>query len=262
MRNVTDLLESVPSTTTVLSTATREYDGGRFLETVYKTGNYLRFGGVHQGAVVEIVPVTAPETIFTILGTTLLEGRMTFASVGIEDRPAGGEPAGRETSAARTDVAGRVDTGVTDGPTVLVGPTATIENAPIPAGCTAIGYGESPTDPAIAYFEREVWSENPVFPETDPNPNLPLLGSGGGTTDFATILDRASAVGEELSPRDRVAVRAPIHMIGTIAAGLFAPLVSHASIVLPDGTETGTVAVSTGTAPEERVIDPASVFPG
>lgn len=249
MRTVNDVLSSISAEPTVLSTGKREYDGTRFIETVYKTGNYLRYSGVHSGAVVELVPVRAPETIFALLGTALLEGQVAFD---------GEWTAKRSTTGERTD---REGPGDEEGPTAIVGPTDTLEKAAIPAGSTAIGFGDPPTDPAMAYFEREVWSENPFFPETDPDPTRAFLTSGGSIHDFASILEWASNVAQYFDPRDRVAMRAPIGIAGSIVAGVIAPLVAHAMILLPDEADRGTVAISTGTPPEERVVDPESVVP-
>lgn len=204
----------------------RTYDPRRFVQTVYKTGNYLRHCGVHDGTVVEIVPVAAPETLFGIFGTALLEGRISF------------------------DVGNAPDT------SVRLGPTEQLAGNDIPPGCTAIGFGKKPEDPSWAYFEREIWSENPFFPPVEIDPTRPFLEWDEESRSFQELLEQAQSVAQTLDGSDTVAIRAPLYTPGVLTCGMIAPLLSGAAILLPEGEQTGTVAVTDGEAPESRTIDP------
>jgi hypothetical protein len=118
-----------------------------------------------------------------------------------------------------------------------------------------------------------VWSENPAFPPTDVSPADPVLATGERVYTHADLLAAAGAVVERagVDAEDRVALRAPLADPGAVAAGLVAPLLAGASIVLPgvtaggDGAAAvedaaiGDVAVAAGDTPEERVIDPSTV---
>ena len=203
----------------------RTYDGTRFVQTVYKTGNYLRHCGVHEGTVVEIVPVAAPETLFGILGTALLEGQISF---GI---------------------------GTAADPSVRLGPTEELAGSDVPPGCTAIGFGTAPEDPSWAYFEREIWSENPFFPPVEIDSTHPFLEWDEESRTFQELLEQAQSVAKTLDGSDRVAIRAPLDTPGVLTCGMIAPLLSGAAILLPDAEQIGTVAVADGAAPESKTFD-------
>lgn len=231
---ITGLLEGIDPETQVLVAGEREYTGKRFVESVYRTANFLRHCGVHDGAHVEIVPTPAPETVFGILGTALLEGEVSF------------EP------------------GASESPAVRLGPTDELDSAPIPPGCKPVGFGDPPENPSWAYFERAVWSENPFFPEVDPDPARPLLVDGGAQTSVRSLLSRAQGVAGrsdasgQLDAEDVVAVRTPFGSPAAIVGGILAPLLVDATIMFPDSGQVGTVALSDGPAPEPRRLDPSA----
>lgn len=212
----------------ILIAGERTYDSARFVDSVFKTGNYLRHCGVHEGSVVEVVQVTEPETIFGILGTALLEGRVTF------------------------------EMGRADSPAARLGPTEQLDAFDIPPGCTAIGFGTPPANPSWAYFEREVWSENPFFPPVEFDPQQPFLDTGATDGSFQTLLQQARTGSESFESEDVVAIRDSIGEPGVFVAGVLGPLVAGATILLPDDGQTGTVAVGTSSVPESRVVDPTS----
>lgn len=230
MDTVLDLLESIDPQATVLVAGDRTYTGKRFAEMVYKTGNYLRHCGVHAGAVVEIYPTGAPETIFGFLGTALLEGVTIF---GIES---------------------------TDSPAVRLGPTEALRTASIPPGCRAVGFGTPPDDPSWAYFEREIWSENPFFPEIELDPERSLLGPDEGRYSSFDLLETATIVAKNLTTEDRVAIRSALDEPGTVTHGILAPLLAGSTILLPEDGQRGDVAVGSPDSPEPRVLEPSDTL--
>lgn len=226
MDDVPSLLDAVESRATVLQAGTRTYDGKRFAQTVYKTGNFLRHCGVHDGAVVEILPAAAPETVFGLLGTALLGGQVRF------------EPGTRGTPKAR------------------LGPTDELNATEPTPGCKFVGFGKPPDEPSWAYFEREIWSENPFFPDVDLDPDRPFVQSGGAVTSVAELFEAAATTAREFDEGAVVAVRAHLSTPGVIASGVLAPLIARGTVLFPDEEQVGTIAVADGPAPEERTIEP------
>lgn len=206
---------------------TREYDHRRLSATARRTGNLLRHLGVREGETVAVADDPAPEAVLTLLGTALLGGTTRF-----------GPP---------RDVDVRV----------LVAPTRDLDEFDLSPGGQRLGYGSEPADPSDHFFERDVWSENPAFPPTSIPPDAPVLTAGDGdrprTLSHGELLAAAQEVAADLDPDDTVAVRAPLAHAGAVAAGIVAPLLAGACIVLPDRESavgddratdpTGTVAV-------------------
>ncbi|MFW6003217.1 MAG: hypothetical protein ACOCPT_02225 [Halanaeroarchaeum sp.] len=228
MDTVGDLLD-LPHTdeAPALRSGRRTYEYHRFRATAYKTGNYLRYNGVGEQATVTVLDDPAPETIFGFLGTALLGGRVRF------------DP----------------EADVTD--TVLFGPTDELDAYDVVGGCKRIGYGAKPTDPSWAFFEREIWSENPFFPPTDVEGDATLVGEWTQSVALRVARDVAAA----LSPDDVVAIRGPFTDPSTLIGGVLAPLVVGATILLPVDDQEGTVVVGTEEAPEDRVLDAPDVPP-
>ncbi|MFB6082181.1 MAG: hypothetical protein ABEJ67_05100 [Halanaeroarchaeum sp.] len=221
MDTVGDILDLAhPDGATALHTPTREYDYHRFRATTFKVGNYLRHCGVGDHAIVAVLDVPAPETVFGFLGTALLGGAVAFDPVTTVDA------------------------------TVLLGPTTDLAAYDVEPGCKRVGFDEEPSDPSWAYFEREVWSENPFFPESPADQDDALLP---GLTQ-REVVDRAEETAAALTADDEVAVRGPFADPGTVVDGVLAPLVAGASIVFPDDDLVGTVAVG-GDGPEGRRMD-------
>ncbi|WP_162224603.1 hypothetical protein [Halorussus amylolyticus] len=127
----------------------RAYDYHRFCTTAWKTGNFFRRVGVHEDATVAVADDPAPEAIFALLGAALLGARTEFGESGDRD--------------ARVAVAPRDDIG----------------GYHLPPGGQRVAYGGPPDDPAIHHFERDVWSENPAFPETPLDPETVAGGAPG-----------------------------------------------------------------------------------
>ncbi|MFB6093489.1 MAG: hypothetical protein ABEJ77_00920 [Halanaeroarchaeum sp.] len=220
MDTVVELLELPhPDEAPALESGRRSYEYARFRATAYKTANYLRYNGVGDHATVAIVPERTPETAFGVLGAALLGGTVEM------------------------DPPDEVDA------TVLIGPTDDLDAYETTPGCKRIGYGNPPEDPSWAYFEREVWSENPFFPQVDVDGATPLLD---GVTQ-GSALTRAREIGADLRPADDVAVRESLANPDAIVAGLLAPLVVGATVLFPSEGQTGSVAVGAD-GPEERTV--------
>jgi hypothetical protein len=215
----------------------RAYDWRRFCTTAWKVGNYLRNEGVREGATVGVAG-DGPEPVLTLVGASLLGATVRF------DPPTGGAQGALKA---------------------LVVPAARVEAFDYPAGTRYVAYGGDPVDPAHAYFEREVWSENPTAPPDRVQPETPLLAVDGGTVTHGAVLDAARAVVDEwaLDADDTVAVRGPLTHPGVVAAGVAAPLLAGGEILLPDGDTVGDRAVlgpAASDPPEARTLPADSVL--
>jgi hypothetical protein len=210
----------------------REYDYRRLRTDARKTGNFLAHRGVRAGRTLAVADEPVPEVVLSFLGAALLGAVVQFDPPGAVDARA---------VVAPSDRVGAVD---------------------LPAGGQRIGYGGAPDDPGIAHFEEEMWSENPTFPPPSVAPDDPILAAGDRTASHAAVRSAAgtAAADLDLGPGEAVAVRAPLAIPGTVAAGVVAPLLSGATVLLPDpGDRTraaGTAAVATGDAPEPKSLDP------
>jgi len=201
----------------------RELDYRRFITTAWKAGNFLRHLGVRTGSAVGVVGRT-PTTVLSLFGATALG-----ASVSID-------PA--EDDAFRA----------------VIAPTEQVDG--YEAG-NRVGYGTEPEDPETSYFERDVWSENPVAPPETVAPDAPALVGAERTWTHAELLAAARNTVNKLAPSDTVACRAPLSDPGAVAAGVVAPLLVGACVLLPADGDTGTVAVANGDTPEARTLTPA-----
>ncbi|WP_128477687.1 acyl-CoA synthetase family protein [Halorussus pelagicus] len=234
----------------------RRYDAHRFRTTALKTGNFWRRRGVHEDATVAVADDPEPEAVFSLLGAALLGARTRF---------------GLPETADAADSVVRSETDALDA-RVVVAPHDEIGDYEVPPGSQRVGYGGPPDDPAIAHFERDVWSENPSFPETPIDPEAVALvarderdGSGvDAVREFshADLLAGARTVADDwgLEQGDEVAVRAPLAVPGTVVAGVVAPLLAGATVLLPDAEATGDFAVARGEAPEREVVRPENVL--
>lgn len=201
----------------------REHTTRELRSRVYKTGNALRHLGVRADARVAVLEVPSPQAVQTFFGAALLGATVEFGPNRVVD--------------AR----------------VLAGPTAALGDYDLPAGGQRVGWGEPPVDPSWMYFERDIWSENSTFPEPTVTADTELLAGHS----HADVVAAADDVAADLDASDAVAVRAPLSHPGTVIAGLAAPLVAGATIVLPPEGGDGTVAVSEDAeVPEDRVIEP------
>ncbi|MCG1002288.1 MULTISPECIES: hypothetical protein [Halobacterium] len=227
METVADVVASLDDPDRPVVRADRVYDAREFRSRTYKTGNALRHCGVREGVGVAILDVPAPAGLQTFLGAALLGATVEFGPERVVE--------------AR----------------VLAGPTAALDDYDLPPGGQRVGWGDPPADPSWMYFERDVWSENPTFPEPSITADTELLA---GVTHGEAV-EAAERVAETYTPEDRVAVRAPLAHPGTVVAGVLAPILAGASIVLSPAGGAGTVAVADGDAPEDRVVAPDDAAP-
>ncbi|ELZ09144.1 hypothetical protein C478_17159 [Natrinema thermotolerans DSM 11552] len=219
----------------------REYDYHWLCTTAWKAGNFLRHSGVREGVTVGVVG-DGPLALLACLGTTLLEGTTRF------DPP--------------TDLADEDDF------RTLVAPVDRLESYDLPQGAQRVGYGDKPDAPDVHHFDAGLWSENPSFPPLAIDPDTAILTDGERTVTHGQVLEAAHGVleGTDLGADDRVVVRGPLSDPRTVVAGVIAPLLAKAVIVLPgdanDGEELGDYAVSSDSdapVPEPGRIDIESV---
>jgi hypothetical protein len=211
----------------------RELDYRRFITTAWKAGNYLRHLGTRPGSTVGVVG-RSPEAASALFGAVAL-------GASVRSEPSSGE-----------------------GLDALVAPTGRLDGFDTPGRSRRIGYGADPEDPAVSYFERDVWSENPVEPPERVSPEDPALDVSGTVQSHADVLAAARTAVEKagMGPEDTVALRVPLSAPGAVAAGLVAPLLVGACVLFPGegagdaDAETGTVAVAEGVAPESRTVAP------
>jgi hypothetical protein len=217
----------------------RRYDYHRFCTTAWKTGNFWRRRGVHDEATVAVADDPEPEVVFSFLGAALLGARTRFGLPSAQDED------DADTLAAR----------------IVAVPSEEVGDYEVAPGCQRVGYGGPPDDPAVAHFERDVWSENPAFPETPVESEAVALVAEDEAFSHADLLGAARAVADDwdLATGDEVAVRAPLARPGTVVAGVVAPLLAGGAVLFPDGDATGDFAVADGDAPEETVVRPEAV---
>ncbi|MFB6119019.1 acetyl-CoA synthetase [Halosegnis sp.] len=184
--------------------ADREYDYRRALTTAWKAGLFFRNEGVRGGMRVSVADEPIPESILSFLGAGLLGAVVSFDA-----------PVDAETKA-------------------LVAPTGRLNEFDAGPETRQVGYGAEPTDPAVAYWERDVWSENPTPPPDRPAATDPLLATDGRTYSHGDLLGAARNVVDEhdIGVGDHVAVRASLTDPGVVAAGLLAPLAAGGVVVL------------------------------
>jgi len=230
MESVADVVAGLDDPEQPALRHTRTQDARSTRDRAYKTGNALRHRGVRLESGVAILDVPEPEAVHTFLGASLLGATVEFGPDPVVD--------------AR----------------VLAGPTGELGAYDLPAGGQRVGWGDPPADPSWMYFERDVWSENPAFPEPDISAETTLLGDATHGDVVAAAEDVAAA---EFDESDEVAVRAPFSDPGTVVAGVVAPLIAGATIVLPPAGGEGTVAVASERAdcPETRVVAPGDATP-
>jgi acyl-CoA synthetase (AMP-forming)/AMP-acid ligase II len=195
---------------------TTPYSAREFATNAWKAGNLLRHDGVREGARVAVV--VGP------------------GEPGPEDEPGylGATPAPLLAALGATLLGATVDLdpGETVEATALIAPAAWTERYETAPGTARLAYGDDPDDPAIAPFERDLWSENPVAPPESVTPDQPAIVAGDGTRTHADLLAAAEAVVADagLDASDRVSVDVPLSPAVFVAAVL-APLVAGATIV-------------------------------
>ncbi len=248
MDTLSDLVKACEGDDPALRAPPRSYSAREFRITVYKTGNFLRHCGVGAAARVVVADDPTPEAVFAFYGAALLGGTVAFGPV-----------------------TGDIDA------RALIAPTARLDGVTLPPGGRYVGYGDPPDDPSHAFFERDVWSENPTFPPSTVEPDEAVFVDGSDENDerteytHADVLAMARSAAAELPNEATVAVRASLADVRTVAAGLMAPLLVDGSVYFPtEGTASaatdtevdvdaddlvGDVAVTDGRdAPESRTI--------
>jgi hypothetical protein len=197
----------------------RTYDYRRFCTTTWKAGNYLRLLGVRTGARVAIADDPTPEAVLSAYGAALLGGVVRF------------DPAPDETEAR-----------------VLVCPAADLDSYEVGPSTKRVVYGAEPEDPSVGYFERDVWSENPTESPNRVEADDALLDVSGETYTHGEVVARARGMADDwdLGSGDEVAVRGPFDHPGTVTAGLVAPILAGAAILLPGADGDGDYAVGEG----------------
>lgn len=187
----------------------RSYDYRRFCTNAWKVGNFLRHHGVRSGAGVGIADDPLPEPVLTLYGAALLGAVVRFAPA--EDAS----------------------------PRALVVPESAVDSHDPEPGTKVIAYGDRHENPSVAYFERDIWSENPTQPPDSVEPTDQFVATDKGTYTHEEILAAAERVIDDagLGSDDEVAVHGPFSNPGVVAAGLVAPIVAGGAIVLsPEST--------------------------
>jgi hypothetical protein len=208
------------------------YSYEKICTNAWKAGNLLTHYGVRSGATVGVDanPVT-PSPIVAILGTTLLGANVRLAH------------------ATDADIAAHV---------VHADAVTTVDARP---GTQILAYGDVPEESGVAHFEREAWSENPVRPPEQVDPSTVAVVAEDGSWSHETLLDATMRIVDDydLDSDDSVALRTGLASPGALVAGVLAPLSVGATVLLGRDRE-GTVAVTTGEAPESVAIDPETVL--
>jgi hypothetical protein len=190
----------------------RSYDYRRFCTTAWKVGNLLRHHGVRRGAGVAIADDPSPESVLTLYGAACLGAVARF---------------GRRPPPA-------------DAPKAVVAPSNDLPGESRPA-TTPIGYADPPTDPAVAHFERDVWSENPTAPPDAVDPTDPLLATDRDAATHRRVLDAAESVVErhEIGRETTVAIDTAASLAdpGIVVAGLVAPIRAGSTVAIGPGTD-------------------------
>ncbi|MFC7045078.1 hypothetical protein ACFQH6_06285 [Halobacteriaceae archaeon GCM10025711] len=88
------------------------------------------------------------------------------------------------------------------------------------------------------------------------DPESAVLTTTDGAFSHRAVLAAAERVVDEtdLGDGDEMAVRASLARPETVVAGVVAPLLAGATVLLPGDEAVGSVAVADGDAPEERVV--------
>ncbi|MBO4246651.1 hypothetical protein IL252_02325 [Halomicrobium sp. IBSBa] len=228
------------------SERTAPYSYADFAINVWKTGNLLRHYGVREGTRVAVVVGPKAPTA--------------------DDEPGwlGGTP-----DPILAVLAAAVDGAVVDPapPTsvdakAMIAPNDWVARYELAPGTKALAYGGPPEDPTVAHLEREAWSENPLAPPADLDPDDPVLAADRTYTHGELLAGADRVVDEyDLTATDEVTIAAPLTEPGTLVAGVLAPMRAGATILL-GADQSGTVTVGDGAATGARVIDPESVFDG
>ena len=186
----------------------RLYDYRRFCTNAWKVGNFLRHLGVRGGDGVAIADDPAPEAVLTLYGAALLGAVVRFGP--------------------STDP---------DDVRTLIVPESALDAHEVDPSTKPVVYGDAPGDPSVAYFERDVWSENPTMPPDAVTSGNDLLWTADATHTHGELLDAARTVVDRhgIDAGDDVAVAGSFAEPRTVAASLLAPILAGAAISIgPD----------------------------
>ena len=188
----------------------RAYSYRDFITTSYKAGNVLRHLGVRPGDDVHVASEHVPEPVLSFYGAAQL-GAVTRFGTEAEGSP----------------------------PRVVVAPAAREAEFDLPPGHNLAVYGDPPTDPSVTHWETEVWSENPAVHPVAVDADDPLFAVGDRTYAHGEVLAAAAAVVDDadIDPGMEVLLRGPPTDPAVVVAGLVAPILVGATVVLPDSTE-------------------------
>jgi hypothetical protein len=214
-----------------------EYTYKEFVTTAWKTANFFRHRGVHEGATVAVVDDQAASAVLALFGAAQLGARTRFVA-----------PLDADESSPAVEAR------------LLVGPGETVLSYGLPPGGTRVAYTagtDGVDDPAVEAFGRSVWSENPTRPPESVDPGGPVLVADGGTASHGALLGAAEDAAAALEAGDCVVVGAPLGRPGTVVAGVLAPLLAGATVVLGEAPSAGADG-SSGSADTQRVVDEAA----
>jgi hypothetical protein len=237
---------------TVLDAADRSapYSYREFATNCFKAGNLLGHYGVHPGSTVTV-------------------------AVGPKKEPAEPEDDGAMNTMAGDAAMGYPDSadpllailgGASVGATVDLTLMTPVESRALvhPAWCvyektprcSLLAYGGPPSEPAVAHFEAELWSENPTVPPEPVAADDPALLAAGETYTHRTLLAVADDIADSygLDGTSRVALSAGLTEPGALVAGVLAPMVAGATVLLPGGPPQTDVPTATGDGTEEPAL--------
>lgn len=207
----------------------RSYDYRRFCTSAWKVGNFLRHLGVRSGDGVGVADDQLPEPVLTLYGAACLGAVVRFGPPEVPDDTIRG----------------------------LVVPEADLDRFDLGPATKSVVYGDQHSDPSVAYFERDVWSENPTAPPDPVVPDDPLLRTEHSTYSHGEVLEAAESVVERhgLDPDTTVAIGPEISFAhpGTVVAGVVAPVLSGGTVDIGPGSA-GDVVVG---GPDGDVDPPA-----
>lgn len=238
MNTITDLVRTAryhEGTFLEVTSRTTPYTSREFCTNTWKAGSLLGQYGAHPGAEVAVLvgPKTPADANSRAQAGQFDSADPLLAIVG------GMLVGGTVTLAPRSPIAARV----------LVCPTAWADGIDREPQCTVLAYGDRPASAAVRHFERERWSESPVEPPETVTPDTPALVANGETYSHGAILAAAETATAWLDIDDgcRVGLAADIRDPGAFVAGIVAPLLANATVVVPgtgdDGFDEADVSV-------------------
>jgi len=187
----------------------RTYSYRDLITTSYQAGNVLRHLGVRPGDEVRVASECVPEPVLSFYGAAQLGAVTRFGADG--DAP----------------------------PRVAVAPAAREREVDLPPGHSLAVYGDPPDDPSVTHWETEVWSENPAVHPVAVDGGDPLFAAADRTYTHAETLEAAATVVDDagIGPGTEVVLRGPPTDPAVVVAGIVAPILAGATIVLPDGSD-------------------------